>query len=155
MFLTTILKFFSARLDKISTMNNIPTTSTSLVEVNDVITHFEMLRRYLDLDHKFGLACRQLKMLNSSLAELEDRYDRAFRDNLRSFRYSLGLRMTTLEGVKNMYYEYAERCVARMEDMQVTLEGLGLLPDSDDVSLSDSFSEDSDLSADEVDWQSD
>ena len=136
-----------------SAINKFPTTSTSNVEISDGITHSEILRRYLDLDQKFGLACRQLKVLKSSLADLQDRYDRAFRDNLRSFRYSLRLRMATLEGVQNMYHAYAERCAARIEDMQETLERLGLLQDSDEVSLSDSLSDDSNLSADE-DWQS-
>ena len=45
--------------------------------------------------------------LNRRLDEMAKRYDKASRENHRSFRYSLRLRMAVTEGVRNMYYEYA------------------------------------------------
>ena len=145
-------------------MNTIPATSTSAVNNDDVIANSEMLREYLALEQKLVLACRQLKVVKSLLADLQDRYHRAF-PNLRSFRYSLRLRMVTVHAVAYMYYHYADRCAAQLADMQAALERLGLLPDSDDVSVSedslsdsddvsvtDSISEDSDLSTYEFDW---
>lgn len=38
---------------------------------------------------------------------MSKRYEKASRENHRSFRYSLRLRMAVTEGVRNMYYEYA------------------------------------------------
>ena len=114
-----------------NTENKPATGSTPPVHIDDIILHSEMLRTYLAMNQKFRMTCRQLKVLTSTLTYLQCRYDRAVRDNLRSFRYSMRLRMTTLEGVQNMYYEFAERCASRLEDMQVKLERPGLLPDDD------------------------
>ena len=144
--------------------NTTPTTSTSVVHTDDVVAHSEMLQKYLALDQKLVLACRQLKALKLWLADLQCRYDHSFRDNLhaRSFQRLLRLRMCTLRCVAWMFYEYAARCSARLDDMQAALQRLGLLSDSDDVSaseyslsnsddvsVSDTLSENWDLSANE------
>ncbi|KAK6165689.1 hypothetical protein SNE40_022570 [Patella caerulea] len=65
---------------------------------------------YVDLsetEHRFRRACQQVVLLNNKLKELQVRYDRARRDQMRSFRYNIRLRMSGAEGVRNAYYEYA------------------------------------------------
>ena len=156
MSLANYVNFSSIKSDKMDAGNKMTTNSTLSLDTDDVTDRSELLHTYKKLDLKFRLACRQLRVLTLSLAHFQCRYDRHVQKS-RLFRYSLLLHMTTLEGVQNMYYEYAERCATRLEDMEVTLARLGLLPDSDDVSISDSLSEDSDthVSADEVDQQGD
>ena len=62
---------------------------------------------YYHLEDKFNIACNQLKLLNSRIAEIQQRYDRAAKDNRRSYRYTLRIRLVVMEGVRNMYYQYA------------------------------------------------
>ena len=57
---------------------------------------------------KFQRACHQIKVLNKHMRELKVRYDRAKRDNHHSFRYSIRLRLSVIEGVRNMFCSYAE-----------------------------------------------
>lgn len=58
---------------------------------------------------RFRRACEQVVLLNNKLQDLQVRYDRARRDELRSFRYNIRLRMSGVEGVRNAYYEYARQ----------------------------------------------
>lgn len=45
--------------------------------------------------------------MNSKVKEMQSRYDRAKTENRRSFRYHIRLRLAVLEGVRNMYNDYA------------------------------------------------
>jgi hypothetical protein len=68
-------------------------------------------------------------MLNRKIEDMQVRYDRAFADGRRSFRYSHRLKLATLEGMRNMYYEYACRRADELEKMQDTLIQHGLVSD--------------------------
>jgi hypothetical protein len=68
----------------------------------------KVLQSYTRLELKFARACEQLKALNSRIADIQLRYDRAAEANRRSFRYNLRIQLVELEGVRNMYYEYAK-----------------------------------------------
>ena len=56
---------------------------------------------------RFKRACEQVVLLNDKLEGLQRRYDKARQDNQRTFRYTLRLKMASVEGVRNAYYEYA------------------------------------------------
>ena len=62
-----------------------------------------------ETEYRFRRACEQVVLINNKLQELQVRYDRARRDELRSFRYNIRLRMSGAEGVRNAYYEYARQ----------------------------------------------
>ncbi len=66
-----------------------------------------LIHEIRDMNKKFRLACSQLILINNMIEECEVRYHRAENANRRSFRYVLRLRLCTLEGVRNMFYEYA------------------------------------------------
>ena len=67
----------------------------------------ERLEKALDtVVPKFKYACQQVRRLNTNIQNLQIRYDRAKRDNQLSFRYSLRLKIATVEGIKNVYYEF-------------------------------------------------
>ena len=55
----------------------------------------------LKMDAKFQKACEQVLVLNNMVKEPQIRYDRAARDNLRTYRYALRLRLCTVEGLRN------------------------------------------------------
>ena len=56
---------------------------------------------------KFRRACIQLTLLNKQLGDMKERYSQAKADNFGCFRYNLRLKLAVIEGVRNMYYDYA------------------------------------------------
>ena len=86
---------------------------------------FPTYKNYTDMETKFERACSQLTILNSKIAEIQIRYDRAAAVNRRSFRYSLRIQLVELEGVRNMYYQYARAKAEELDHMkQQILESL-------------------------------
>ncbi|KAL8578164.1 hypothetical protein ACOMHN_051719 [Nucella lapillus] len=71
-----------------------------------------------EAEKSFKRACEQIIHLNRRLDEMAKRYDKASRENHRSFRYSLRLRMAVSEGVRNMYYEYAANKADLISDLR-------------------------------------
>jgi hypothetical protein len=82
------------------------------------------------MDRKFQRACEQILLLNNQILDLQSRYDRAVSDRQRSWRYHLRLRIATVEGIRNMYYEYACLRADELDDLQTKLEPEGVLHDS-------------------------
>ena len=84
------------------------------------------------LDKKFRRSCRQIVLLNNRISDLQARYKRAYRDDRKSFRYTLRLQLATTEGTRNMYYEYACRKADELEAIQDQLVEAGVLSDSEE-----------------------
>ena len=84
--------------------------------------------RILHLDAIFQKACNQVHILNNFLRELQVRYDRASRDNLRTYRYALRLRLCTVEGLRNTLYEYASKKANEIEKMEEEMRKMGQEP---------------------------
>ena len=61
----------------------------------------------MDSERRFKRACEQIVQLNYKMSDLQSRYSTAKKENHRSFRYSLRLRLAVVEGLRNMYYDYA------------------------------------------------
>lgn len=66
-----------------------------------------LVQKMTEAETCFRRACRQILVLNRSLVDLQSRYDMAMKQNARAFRYSLRVRIAVLEGVRNMFFEYA------------------------------------------------
>ena len=94
------------------------------------------------LHRKFKLACKQVVLLNNEIDSLESRYERAHAENSRTFRYLLRFRISTLEGVRQMYYVYCMKCADKLDDLQEYLMGEGL--DEEALRLSDEETDDED-----------
>ena len=71
------------------------------------------------LNRKFRLCCDQLVRLNNLVEDAEIRYNRSQAENRRSYRYILRLKLCSLEGVRNMFYEYAHAQADILEKMQM------------------------------------
>lgn len=82
----------------------------------------------LQKDGKFQRACAQVLLLNNMVQELQTRYDRAVAQNSRQYRYTLRLRLCTVEGLRNMYYEYACQSADEIEVLEDTMRQLGVEP---------------------------
>ena len=81
----------------------------------------EMIFTIRDLNRKFRLSCSQLILINNLIDETEVRYHRAQAAERRSYRYILRLKLCTLEGVRNMFYEYAYANADKLEKLQLEL----------------------------------
>ena len=79
---------------------------------------FPTYKAYSAMEVKFERACSQLTILNAKIAETQLRYDRAASVNRRSFRYSLRIQLVELEGVRNMYYQYARAKAEQLDLMK-------------------------------------
>jgi len=62
----------------------------------------------VDTERKLKRACDQIVMLNRKVKELHDRYEKVKKDDNKMYRYNIRLKIATVEGVRNMYYEYAQ-----------------------------------------------
>ena len=108
-----------------------------------VTDHLQM--QVLQMYSKFQKACGQVLVLNNFLRQLQIRYDRAARDNLRTYRYALRLRLCTVEGLRNSLYEYATMKADEIEHLEEEMRKLGTEP----VILCDVVSDgDSDMESD-------
>ncbi|ELT88147.1 hypothetical protein CAPTEDRAFT_195377 [Capitella teleta] len=115
-----------------TTIASLPTCLANSISIMDSTNTDELIAQMQELDKKFRKACQQIVLLNIQIEGLQVRYDRAYKANQRTFRYSLRLRLATLEGVRNMFYEYAYRRADELEALQDQLVELGVIPDSDD-----------------------
>ena len=94
-----------------------------------------LLARFHAQDGKFRRACKQIRLLNRRLEDKQIRYDRAYSQNMRSARYTFRLQLATMEGMRNMFYEYASRLADELEELQDQLISAGLVgddPESDE-----------------------
>lgn len=76
---------------------------------------------YMAVENKFERACAQLRTINSKIASVQLRYDRAASTNRRSFRYSLRIQLVELEGVRNMFWQYARKSAEDLDSMKQTI----------------------------------
>ncbi|KAH3770177.1 hypothetical protein DPMN_171460 [Dreissena polymorpha] len=127
-----------------------------------------LIEKIVDAERCFRRACSQIVVLNRQLADLQSRYDMAMKQHARAFRYSLRVRIAVLEGVRNMFYEFAsmkadlivelrkeiqreqEQC-----DHDESLDDSYYVYDDDEYDLSDSELEYSDFDFSDIDDDAD
>ena len=91
------------------------------------------------LNRKFRTCCDQLVRLNNMIEDVETRYNRSQAENRCSYRYILRLKLCSLEGVRNMFYDYAFTQADQLEKMQLDLYN------RTGIERNDSLAEESDL----------
>lgn len=67
---------------------------------------------------RFRKACSQINLLNRKMESIHKRYNCAKKNNHRVFRYKLRLRLAVVEGLRNMYYEYANKKASRVVELR-------------------------------------
>lgn len=73
-------------------------------------------------ERRFRRACEQIVQLNYRLAAAEKRYTRAKREERRTFRYTLRLRIAVIDGLRDVYYQYAHQKAKDVEELKVLLQ---------------------------------
>jgi hypothetical protein len=87
----------------------------------------ETMTKMRVLDDKFNKSCKQIRLLNIKIKEKQERYNRAYKFKQRSWRYTLRLQLATLEGMRNMFYEYAYQRADELEALQDMLVTAGYM----------------------------
>jgi len=82
------------------------------------MTISEVEKRLHQTERKFRRSCDQIVLLNEQLSASHFRYKKARKDERKSHRYPLRLRLAVIEGVRNMFYDYAYRQAAEAEQMR-------------------------------------
>lgn len=72
---------------------------------------------------RFKKACNQIVHLNHHLENFQKRYKEARDSNHRPIRYKLRLRLAVIEGVRDMYYEYAYAKANQISELRRQLFG--------------------------------
>ena len=80
--------------------------------------HFQALV----LENKFQKACRHILVLQNLVEDIKVRYNRAYDNSLRSYCYTLQLRLTTAESMLNLYKEYVAEKAEEIEALMDKLE---------------------------------
>lgn len=74
-----------------------------------------------DLYKKFSFSCTQLIHINNLIDEIEVRYIRSQQVNQQPYRYILNLKLSSLEGVRDMFKKYAYEKADILQEMQLDL----------------------------------
>ena len=85
---------------------------------------YDLILRIRHIDRKFRRARKQILILNDRIESLIVRYQRSTVEKKRSFRYAMRMQAATVEGVRNMFYEYAKRQCEDMDNLQEKLKEL-------------------------------
>lgn len=76
-----------------------------------------------EAENRTQRACHQMLLLHDKLQDLKIRYENAVNANFRCLRYPLRMKIVTVEGVINMYYEYTVEKQKQVEAMRYKLFG--------------------------------
>ncbi|KAH3720143.1 hypothetical protein DPMN_063037 [Dreissena polymorpha] len=109
-------------------------TKTSLAPSDDIklapTSYKETLETLQESERKFRKACTQIQILNNQLEDIKTRYKKAKTDGFHRFRYNLRLKLAVVEGVRNMYYEYAHAKAEQVALLRHRLYGEIVIVDS-------------------------
>ena len=87
-----------------------------------------------EADAMFKKTCNQLVLLNNQIDSLQLRYDRAVRDGARAARYNHRIKLCAVEGIRNMFYEYAVRLADKIDALR-TQAGMIVIRDALDGAM--------------------
>lgn len=86
-------------------------------------TH-QLILQICHVDRKFRRARDQIVLLNNQIEALLVRYHRAKGEDCRSVYCAVRMHIATIEGVRNMYFEYARQQCEFIDVLQTTLKDL-------------------------------
>lgn len=82
----------------------------------------EMIFTMRRMERRFKRVCRQLVLMNNNIRAVKARYDRAVKVDRKTIRYNLRLRILSMEGVRNMFWDYAETRADQLDEMEKELK---------------------------------
>lgn len=92
---------------------------------------FEMHAQLYEAQRRFQQACSQIHLLNNKMDQLQRRYVKARDADDKCFRYSLRMRLLTVEGLMKCYCQYA--CLKKNEVLDLRFKLYGENPDEGEL----------------------
>ncbi|VDI51168.1 Hypothetical predicted protein [Mytilus galloprovincialis] len=80
--------------------------------------------RLVVVERRFRKACEQIVHMNHRLSNLERRYNRAKKEGNKSFRYTLRLRIAVVDGVREVFYQFAYQKAKEADELRGVLKRL-------------------------------
>ena len=93
----------------------------------------QLLCNLKQMNKKFRLACKQVVLMNNEIEYIQNRYDRAVDSGSRSFCYFLRLKIATLEGMRNLFYDYVSQHADKLDDLHLKLLREGIIEEELDL----------------------
>ena len=87
----------------------------------------EMMHRLLEFQRKHTRATKQVILLENKLSYLEVLYNRAYLENRRSFRVTLGCQFVTTRNLMYMYEQYISHIEKGIRDLHEEMEVNGIV----------------------------
>ncbi|KAK3087898.1 hypothetical protein FSP39_012271 [Pinctada imbricata] len=96
----------------------------------------------LETERKFRRACEQILALECKMDDMTSRYEKAKSCNQRNFRYTLRLQLAVVEGVQNVYHDYARIQAEKINELREELDMVDpetdyVTDDEEDMEVSD------------------
>lgn len=73
---------------------------------------------WLKTEKKFTHACSQIMVLSRHLHDIRTRHERATRGRQAAQCQTLEMKLNVMEGVRSMYYEYTDRKMDELADIE-------------------------------------
>lgn len=103
-------------------------TEVSEESLLDEDTVWELVNSIRDLKRKFKVACQQLIQINNLIDEVEARHHRAQVNAQPAICQNLTLRLSTLEGVRSLFYTYASKKGEELDTLQLIFRDVTGMP---------------------------
>lgn len=101
-----------------ATRSNATTNTNNSTRTDNCESMAGMKSELQQTEVRFRKACNQINLLNRKMESIHKRYNCAKKNNHRVFRYKLRLRLAVVEGLRNMYYEYANKKASRVVELR-------------------------------------
>jgi len=118
--------------------------STRAAETRFSHERLKQTRYLVQIEQKLLRSCERVVLLNDKIRGLSSRYQQARSANIKSFRYNIRIRLAVVEGVRNMYYEYARDRAEEVAELRKALYNQNVQI----VTASDGEDDDSDVDDD-------
>jgi mitochondrial fission protein ELM1 len=107
-------------------------------------------------ERKLVRSCEHVILLNDKIRGLTKRYQKARAEGFKSFRYNIRIRLAAVEGVRNMYYEYARDRAEEVAELRKELydQNVTIVAGNDDSDADDEFDTYSDMASSDEDYSS-
>ncbi|OWF54422.1 hypothetical protein KP79_PYT08638 [Mizuhopecten yessoensis] len=83
-------------------------------------------KRLFRSEGNFSRAVSHMDMIGDRIRKLMTRHDRAQRSGMNALKYNLRIRLAVMEGVRNMYYEFAKKRAEEVVTLRKELYGQDL-----------------------------
>ena len=91
--------------------------------------HVALKAKYRRIQSQYDKVRFEIRALNIRIEDITTRIERAIEDGKKSFQFSLGIQMSTVEGVREMYATYGTKKILEYVECIKQLLAVGIIHD--------------------------